>query len=291
MEKQRLPRGKLVVFDGDPELGKSTLALTFAATITTEHETEDGVMGGVWPDGERCNYSGHVLILSAEDSLADTVRPAHRRSRRRPRQGPLHRRCHRRRRQRRTDRVPGIALTDVDRLSRRRSATTTPSSSSSTCSCPTCPYPLTRIEIRTCGAIFAPLSRIAADTGCTILVLRHLNKGKGGNPLYRGGGSIAIVGAAHVTWSHKCHTDDDETLCAFAVQKNNLSAKPEALTYRIVECTNGAGQVQWVGSTDKPIHELLDDTARPARPTTGSTTTTTPATSKSPGSTSIEGRR
>jgi hypothetical protein len=42
----RLPRGKLVVFDGDPELGKSTLALTFAAVITTEYETEDGMMGG-----------------------------------------------------------------------------------------------------------------------------------------------------------------------------------------------------------------------------------------------------
>jgi KaiC/GvpD/RAD55 family RecA-like ATPase len=33
--KGRLPRGKLVVFDGDPELGKSTLGLTFAAVITS----------------------------------------------------------------------------------------------------------------------------------------------------------------------------------------------------------------------------------------------------------------
>jgi hypothetical protein len=112
-------------------------------------------------------------------------------------------------------------------------------------------------------SIFAPLSRIAADTGCTILVLRHLNKAKGGNPLYRGGGSIAIVGAARVgLLVAKCPTDDDETLCAFAVQKNNLSAKPETLTYRIVECVNGAGKVQWVGSTDKPIRDLLADAER-----------------------------
>jgi hypothetical protein len=112
-------------------------------------------------------------------------------------------------------------------------------------------------------AIFAPLARIAADTGCTILVLRHLNKAKGGNPLYRGGGSIAIVGAARVgLLVAKCPTDDDETLCAFAVQKNNLSAKPETLTYRIVECVNGAGKVQWVGSTDRPIRDLLADAER-----------------------------
>jgi hypothetical protein len=107
------------------------------------------------------------------------------------------------------------------------------------------------------------LSRIAADTGCTILVLRHLNKARGGNPLYRGGGSIAIVGAARVgLLVAKCQADDDETLCAFAVQKNNLSAKPETLTYRIVECTNGAGKVQWVGSTDRPIRDLLADAER-----------------------------
>jgi hypothetical protein len=71
----RLPRGKLVVFDGDPELGKSTLAVTFAAVVTTEYETEDGMYGGLWPDGTRCEYSGDVIILSAEDGLADTVRP------------------------------------------------------------------------------------------------------------------------------------------------------------------------------------------------------------------------
>ncbi len=112
-------------------------------------------------------------------------------------------------------------------------------------------------------SIFAPLSRIAADTGCTILVLRHLNKAKGGNPLYRGGGSIAIVGAARVgLLVAKCATEDDETLCAFAVQKNNLSAKPETLTYRIVECTDGAGKVQWVGCTDKSVRELLADVER-----------------------------
>jgi RecA-family ATPase len=257
--KQRLPRGKLVVFDGDPELGKSTLALTFAATITTGHETEDGVMGGLWPDGDRCEYSGHVIILSAEDGLADTVRP-------------------------RIDAAGGnpakvhsidaaivvdekgeqveraITLADVDRLHR---AIRYYDAKLVIVDVLMSYMPLSTDSHRDqdVRSIFAPLSRIAAGTGCTILVLRHLNKGKGGNPLYRGGGSIAIVGAARVgLLVAKCPTDDDETLCAFAVQKNNLSAKPEALTYRIVECTNGAGQVQWVGSTDKPIHELLDDT-------------------------------
>jgi putative DNA primase/helicase len=61
-----LPRGKLVTLDGDPGLGKSTLALNLAGPVTT---------GGTWPDGTRCEHPGAVLLLSAEDGLADTVRP------------------------------------------------------------------------------------------------------------------------------------------------------------------------------------------------------------------------
>ncbi len=61
----RLPLGKLVVLDGDPGVGKSTLALDIAARLST---------GRGWPDGGTCPPGG-VLILSAEDGLADTIRP------------------------------------------------------------------------------------------------------------------------------------------------------------------------------------------------------------------------
>ena len=33
-------------------------------------------------------------------------------------------------------------------------------------------------------------------TGACVVVIRHLNKTGGANPLYRGGGSIGIIGAA-----------------------------------------------------------------------------------------------
>jgi RecA-family ATPase len=58
--------GKLVTVDGDPGLGKSTLATAIGATVT---------VGGRWPDGTRCDYPGDVLLMSAEDGLADTIRP------------------------------------------------------------------------------------------------------------------------------------------------------------------------------------------------------------------------
>lgn len=64
--ERRIPLGKLVTCDGDPGLGKSTLAVDVGATVTT---------GGTWPDGSVCQYPGAVLLMSAEDGLADTVRP------------------------------------------------------------------------------------------------------------------------------------------------------------------------------------------------------------------------
>jgi hypothetical protein len=61
----RLPLGKLSVLDGDPGLGKSALTLDLAAKASAGLEL---------PDGGRCGPAG-VVLLSAEDGLADTVRP------------------------------------------------------------------------------------------------------------------------------------------------------------------------------------------------------------------------
>src|SRR5205807_5387801 len=60
-----IPLGKLTVLDGDPGLGKSTLLLDLAARVTR---------GLAMPDGST-GMSGGVTLLTAEDSLGDTVRP------------------------------------------------------------------------------------------------------------------------------------------------------------------------------------------------------------------------
>ncbi len=60
-----LARGKLHVIAGSPGAGKTTIAMSLAATITT---------GGIWPDGTRCDL-GHVAIWSGEDDPKDTLAP------------------------------------------------------------------------------------------------------------------------------------------------------------------------------------------------------------------------
>src|SRR6185369_867344 len=60
-----LALGKMHLLAGAPGQGKTTIAITFAATVT---------IGGRWPDGSRCN-AGNVLIWSGEDDHADTLLP------------------------------------------------------------------------------------------------------------------------------------------------------------------------------------------------------------------------
>jgi hypothetical protein len=42
----------------------------------------------------------------------------------------------------------------------------------------------------------APLARMAAERGCAVIVVAHLNKATGSEPLYRAGGSVGIPAAA-----------------------------------------------------------------------------------------------
>lgn len=60
-----LALGKLHILAGAPGQGKTTIALTLAATVT---------IGGRWPDGSRCQ-PGNVLIWSGEDDPSDTLLP------------------------------------------------------------------------------------------------------------------------------------------------------------------------------------------------------------------------
>src|SRR5262249_5102708 len=61
----RIPLGRVTVVAGRPGCGKSFFATDVAARVTR---------GRGWPDGKPCP-DGSVLMLAAEDDLADTVRP------------------------------------------------------------------------------------------------------------------------------------------------------------------------------------------------------------------------
>jgi RecA-family ATPase len=60
----RIALGKLNLVDGDPGTGKSALTTDLAARVS---------VGKAWPDEAECEAGG-VVVLSADDGLADTIR-------------------------------------------------------------------------------------------------------------------------------------------------------------------------------------------------------------------------
>ncbi|MBC7679491.1 MAG: AAA family ATPase, partial [Pseudorhodobacter sp.] len=245
----RIPAGKLVTLDGDPSLGKSTLAMAFAAVVTT---------GGTWPDGSTCAFDGDVVLLAAEDGLADTIRP-------------------------RLD----AAGADVTRVHAVEGVTSTdPDTGESYLRPPTLadvdqlhelvarvgarllvvdvlmaylPAGTDSHKDQDIRRVLSRLGTLADSTGCTVLLLRHLNKAKGGDPMYRGGGSIGIVGAARAGMLVARDPDDDD-LRVLASTKSNLGPSPDALAYRLVDGnTFGVARVQWEGTSTHDARALLAD--------------------------------
>src|SRR5215510_12460321 len=67
---EHIPLGKLLILDGDPDLGKSLIALDLCARLST---------GRPFPDGQPAPAPAYSPVLSAEDNAADTIVPRLRR--------------------------------------------------------------------------------------------------------------------------------------------------------------------------------------------------------------------
>ncbi|GEE01124.1 hypothetical protein nbrc107696_15700 [Gordonia spumicola] len=242
----RMPAGKLVTLDGDPSLGKSTLALTFAATITN---------CGTWPDNTTCTTSGDVILLSGEDGLADTVRP------RLDAAGADVTRVHA---------VQGIALEDgtlvpptlgdvrqLEQLIRQTAARLLIVDVLMAY----LPGKVDSHKDQDIRRVLSALATMADETGCTVLLLRHLNKAKGGDPLYRGGGSIGIVGAARAGMLVAADPDDETgKVRVLASTKSNLGPAPESLRYQLVSAEGtDVARVDWLGVDGRDARELLSE--------------------------------
>jgi hypothetical protein len=101
-----------------------------------------------------------------------------------------------------------------------------------------------------------PLAQLAESTGAAILIVRHLNKSGGRSAIYRGGGSIGIVGAARMGLLVARDPDDDD-LRILAPTKSNLAGPAPALRWRLVGVGSGVARVEWLGEADVSADDLV----------------------------------
>jgi putative DNA primase/helicase len=238
----RIPRGKVTVLDGDPGLGKSTFTLDLIARVTT---------GSPLPTGEPPGVAGSAILLSAEDGVADTIRPR-----------------------------LEVAGADLERVAVIDHVAD-----------PDGPRPfalpgdLPQLELAIVehGAVLVvvdplmaflgadvkshqdqdvrralhPLKELAERTGAAIVVVRHLNKSGGAEAIYRGGGSIGIIGAARAGLI-VAKDPQDEHRRILAVSKSNLAATPPALAYRVVgDELYDTARIVWDGTSELSATDLL----------------------------------
>lgn len=236
-----LALGKLALVDGDPGLGKSAMTLDLAARVSA---------GNPFPDGAECEPAG-VVLLSAEDGLADTIRPrldaagadtskilalatvpdeeGHDRLLSIPEDLPIIEKGIRR---------VGARLVVVDPLMAFLSGDTNSHRDQ---------------DVR---RALAPLAGLAEKTGASVLVVRHLNKAGANNPLYRGGGSIGIIGAARMAFVvGKDPQDEDRRVLAST--KNNLAPAPQSLMFGLQGTDSGSVEVNWLGQSEVSAKDIL----------------------------------
>jgi hypothetical protein len=88
---------------------------------------------------------------------------------------------------------------------------------------------------------------MAARTGAAVLIIRHLRKSTG-SALYRGGGSIGIMGAARAAMLvAKDPSDPEARIIAHA--KGNLAPPAVSLRFRVID-RDGVGCIEWLGPAE-----------------------------------------
>lgn len=247
----RIALGKVTLLVGDPGLGKSLVTVALAAHVSR---------GTAWPvDHAQCP-SGKVLILSAEDDPADTIRP------RLDAAGADPSRVHLLKAVRGIDVKTGETQTrmfslkrdletlsaELERLRDVRLVVVDPVSAylDGTDS-------HTNADVR---ALLAPLAELAARHQAAIVAVSHLNKGGQQSALYRVTGSLAFVAAARAVYAVLKDPQDPQRRLILPV-KNNLAPDNAGVAYAIGAAANGAPVVEW---EPNPVTITAEEALAPA---------------------------
>jgi len=243
----RVPAGKLTVIEGDPATAKSTMTLDLAARVTT---------GSVWPDGAPGGRAAAVLLLSAEDGWADTIRP------RLEAAGADLDRClcvaaREVEAEHGLELRPVVLPQDIAWLARLVDE----SGAAMVVVDVLAAYLSERVDSnkdQSVRRLLATLGAAASSSGVAVVLVRHHNKAVGGPPMYRGGGSIGIVGAARAAYAVVRDPDDPEHRL-LATVKSNLAVEAPTWGYSLVQVPHlGVAKVAWDGGPDpRSASELL----------------------------------
>ncbi len=251
----RIAIGKVTLLAGDPGLGKSVVTLDMAARVTA---------GVPWPDDPNgMNPPGSVVLLSAEDDVADTIRP---------RLDAAGADCGRV--------VAFQAVKDTDPESDRSwlrpfrlgGDLSVLGEVLDTLDSPRLVVvdPVTAFlggvdshknaELR---GLLAPLADLAATHRVAVVAVTHLNKNAQAAAMYRAMGSLAFVAAARAVWAIVKDKDDGARRLMLCL-KSNLARDMLGLAFRIGEQhVANVGDVPKIEWEPEPVEIEIDAALAP----------------------------
>lgn len=248
----RIPLGKLTMLMGDPGKGKSTAALNITACTTRG-----------WPMPGETQASvprGSVVLLSAEDGLADTIRPrldaagadctrvvALKAIMSHDENGDYRRPLDLARDIERIEAAVGevqdCRLVVIDPVSAYMGEDTDSH------------------ENAAVRRVLAPVAEMAERLGVAVLAITHMRKAEG-KAMYRAMGSLAFIAAARSALA-VCEDPEDPGKRLLLPVKSNLSAPPEGLAFRIIP-RDDVATIEWLaGAVTMTVDEAL--ATRPRR--------------------------
>jgi hypothetical protein len=235
----RLPLGKLALLEGDPGLGKSFVALDLCARLST---------GRPWPDGAPAPGPASAVFLNGEDGAEDTLAPRLTDLGADPDRVFL------------LDRQDDIALPLVlpsqasilEALVARVHARLVVIDPVMAFFGPT----VNTASDQGIRRALAPLADLASRHSCTVLLLRHLNNKGAGRALYRGLGSIGLVGACRSAWL-VAEEAPGLSRRVLAQVKNNLAAPQSSLAFEVVGTSTHRSILHWLGPVAVTADSLL----------------------------------
>lgn len=226
--QNRIPSNKVSIIEGDPDVGKSFLTLQIACNVT---------LGKPLP-GDQGDYEpAKVLLLTAEDGVADTIKPRLEDmgadvKRVRQLAGVKDKEGNEQHFSLKNDLSMveqvladdgGYKLLIIDPLNAYMGGVDTHKDS----------------DVRT---VLTPLKTLAERHGIAIICVRHLTKSPRENAKHRGQGSIGFIGAARTAYLVGINPRN-KSQSVIACVKNNIAKKLPALAFEITQ----SGKFEWKG--------------------------------------------
>jgi hypothetical protein len=104
--------------------------------------------------------------------------------------------------------------------------------------------------------VLQEISILAHEHGCTVICVRHLNKGASPKAVYRGSGSIGVIGHAR-TGLLVAQDPEDDSQRVLAVSKCNMAARPASLRFAL-EDHQGVSRIAWRGAAPYQANDLVE---------------------------------